>query len=785
MKKIGLKLRRLIQVALVSAALLLTLLLLDALYPPNLSKLNDSASVVSDVNGRPLRAFANSQGIWRYPTTNKEVSAYYLQALFNYEDRYFYQHPGVNPFAMIRAVAQAIYYGRVVSGGSTITMQVARLLHPNKRTVAGKIYQMGRALQLEWRYDKDTILDMYLNIAPFGGPIEGIAAASYVYFDKPASELTPNEAALLAVLPQSPSRFRPDRYPQRALKARNKLLSRLQTFKVWDDELIATLKQDPIYADYFPNPRLAPLLSRRLRKTHGGAQVKTFINANIQEQLEYLLKSYVHTLSAHTSGAIMVMHAQTGEVVSYLGSADFNNNKRGGHVDMINAIRSPGSTLKPFVYGAAIEQGLIHEQSLLQDVPVLKGSYRPTNFSGGFSGPVSVKEALLRSLNLPVLQVLNHSSVDALAARLNNGGLALHWPKHAKANKALILGGVGIRLEKLVSAYSSLLNQGQAVTPRFIKDSKHQQQFLLTPESAWIVQNILRQQKIPGRISEQLVNRDDGLSNNNIGWKTGTSYGYRDAWVIGYSGPYIIGVWIGRPDAKPVFNRDGSSNTGSSNALPLFLQVAAHFNQSFIPVQPNTVSQQTTCWPGGKTLAQTTPSNCMVRQQSWLVQQLAPPTLSSLQASDPKMLRVNYWREPNGERASTLCASEKATAYMQQLWPPALNAWLKPQWQRDALLPTLSDSCRDNHIEKGRLLITSIKPNSHFVRRKGDTTLTIPFAVNDNNADILWFLNGQLLNPKADNTSHKMSHDFTQAGKYQLLALDKQGRIDRVNFLVQ
>jgi len=758
-------------IALLLVAMALSLVVLDWAFPPNLSKVRDQATVVSDNSGRPLRAFANSQGVWRYPTTVDNVSPYYLQALFNYEDRYFYYHPGVNPLAMIRAVAQAIYYQKAVSGGSTITMQVARLLHPNQRTIAGKLYQMLRAFQLEWRFSKTEILNLYLNIAPFGGPIEGVEAASYVYFDKSANELTPNEAALLAVLPQSPSRFRPDRYPTRAFKARNKLLKRLKTFEVWDDKLIATLLKEPIYADYFPNPRSAPILARRLKQQYPNAHIRTFIDGDLQEQLEDQLNSYALSLPNQASAAAMVMEANTGKVIAYLGSSNFDDIARAGQVDMIRAIRSPGSTLKPFIYGAAIEEGLIHEHSLLQDVPLIKGSYRPRNFSGGFSGPVSVKQALLRSLNVPVVQVLNHSSASAFSARLNNGGLTLHWPIGAKPNAALILGGVGVRLENLVSAYSALINQGQAVTPRYSEHDPLKQQFLLEPESAWIIQNILRQQRLPNRVSA-LLNRNAQPQLPNIGWKTGTSYGFRDTWVIGFSGPYIIGVWTGRPDAKPV-----SENSGSEHALPLFLRIANHLPALFQPKQPPNVSIDATCWPGGQLKQYTLVHNCQQQFDSHLYNQLAPPTLT-IATNQPEQHLVKYWQEPDKTRATLLCASSKAVPFSQQLWPKALESWLKTAWHRTSLLPKFSKACQQERvIGQQHLKIISIKPGSHFVRRSVTANLTLTFNTDNKEADISWFLNGQLLKGN--------TYLFNQAGRYQLLALDELGRVDSVNFVVE
>jgi len=767
-----------------SVVIVSTLLILDTVAPLDLSKLNDSVTVVSDSSGRPLRAFANHEGIWRYRVTAKDVSPFYLQALFNYEDRHFYQHPGVNPFAMIRAVAQAAYYGKAISGGSTITMQVARLLHPNRRTVSGKIYQMLRAFQLEWHFNKADILDMYLNIAPFGGPIEGVQTASYVYFDKPAIELNRNEAALLAVLPQSPTRYRPDRYPERAKQARDKLLNRLDTFGVWPGQTIATLQQEPIYTEYFPHPNIAPLLSRRLvqqqKRTRNSAQLRgkktglvsrdinTFIDGNIQEQLEQQLRQYINAQPAKASAAIMVMHAQSGQVKAYLGSADFNSNARAGHVDMIKAIRSPGSTLKPFVYGDAIEQGIIHEQSLLHDSPVIKGSYRPTNFSGGYSGPVSTSQALLRSLNLPVLQVLNYGSADALAARLNNAGLSLHWPKHATPNKALVLGGVGTKLEDLVSAYSALINHGQAVTPRYQVKSPLQSHFLLAPESAWIIQNILRQQKQPGRISEQLSPHN----NNNMGWKTGTSYGHRDAWVIGFSGPYIIGVWVGRADAMAL-----SNNTGSTNALPLFMQVASHFNQQFVPSKPATVTQHDICWPNGLKRSQTAIDNCLIKKSAWLYQGLTPATLAAMSPQLSNTLTLNFFQEPDGSRANVLCASDAAKLTTLALWPPALNSWIARKWQNSMRLPTMFGACKVQKLLLEPLQITSIKPLTSFIRRD-NKPLYISLTANQSSTELSWFLNGKLLT-----SSTELYLD--RSGTYQLLVLDQLGRVDQLSFVVE
>jgi len=382
------------------------------------------ATVVTAADGTPLRTFADRNGIWRYPVALSQVSPLYRQALIGYEDRWFYRHPGVNPLAMARAMWQDLRAGRVVSGGSTLTMQVARLIDPHDRTIPGKLKQIFRALQLEYHWRKDEILTYYLNHAPFGGTIEGVQAAALTYLGKDAGELSHAEAAMLAVLPQAPSRLRPDRFPSRARQARDKVLKRLERLGIWSAETVADARQETVFADRYFAPRTCPLLARRLHEAHPGREVlQTFIDATLQRQLAALARQYAFRLPPTDSVAIVVADNRTLAVKAYVGSADFDDDARFGQVDMITAIRSPGSTLKPFLYGASLDAGLIHSQSLLTDAPRLGGSYRPGNFTRGFSGPVSATEALQRSLNVPAVQLLEAYGPQALADRLRNAGL--------------------------------------------------------------------------------------------------------------------------------------------------------------------------------------------------------------------------------------------------------------------------------------------------------------------------------------------------------------------------
>ncbi|WP_249360374.1 penicillin-binding protein 1C, partial [Citrobacter sp. wls707] len=420
----------------------------DKIWPLPLHEV-DPARVVVAHDGTPLWRFADADGIWRYPVTIDEVSPRYLQALINYEDRWFWKHPGVNPFSVLRAAWQDLSSGRVVSGGSTLTMQVARLLDPHPRTFGGKFRQLWRALQLEWHLSKRDILTLYLNRAPFGGTLQGVGAASWAYLGKSPAQLSYSDAALLAVLPQAPSRLRPDRWPERAEAARNKVLERMAIQGIWSAKQVQESREEPVWLAPRQMPQLAPLFSRMMLGKSRSDKIVTTLDAGLQRQLEELAQNWKGRLPARSSLAMIVVDHTDMSVRGWVGSVDMNDDSRFGHVDMVNAIRSPGSVLKPFIYGLALDDGLIHPASLLQDVPRRTGDYRPGNFDSGFHGPVSMSEALVRSLNLPAVQVLEAYGPKRFAASLRNVGLPLYLPAGAAPNLSLILGGAGARLDDM------------------------------------------------------------------------------------------------------------------------------------------------------------------------------------------------------------------------------------------------------------------------------------------------------------------------------------------------
>ncbi len=474
----------------------LAVLAADKIWPLPLREVEPARVVVAH-DGTPLWRFADAEGIWRYPVTIEEVSPRYLEALIHYEDRWFWKHPGVNPFSVLRAAWQDLTAGRVISGGSTLTMQVARLLDPHPRTFGGKFRQLWRAFQLEWHLSKRQILTLYLNRAPFGGTLQGIGAASWAYLGKPPARLSYSEAALLAVLPQAPSRLRPDRWPERAQAARNKVLERMATQGVWSQKQVRESREEPIWLAPRQMPQLAPLFSRMMLNKSKSDKIVTTLDAGLQRQLEELADNWKGRLPARSSLAMIVIDHTDMSVRGWVGSADLNDDARFGHVDMVSAIRSPGSVLKPFVYGLALDDGLIHPASLLQDVPRRTGDYRPGNFDSGFHGPISMSEALIRSLNLPAVQVLEAYGPKRFAAKLRNAGLPLYLPTGAAPNLSLILGGAGARLEDMAAAYSAFARHGRAGKLRLQPGDPLVERPLFSAGAAWIVRRIMADEAQP------------------------------------------------------------------------------------------------------------------------------------------------------------------------------------------------------------------------------------------------------------------------------------------------
>lgn len=523
-----------------------------------------SAEVV-DREGRLLRPFALPDGRWRLAAGVGDVDPRLVAMVLAYEDRRFEQHGGVDLLALLRAAGQAAASARVVSGGSTLTMQVARLTQPPRaRTLAAKLAQMRRALELEARLSKDEILGLYLTLAPYGGNIEGVRAASLSYFGKEPKRLTLGEAALLVALPQSPETRRPDRFAARARAARDRVLDRLLTQGVLSADEVRVAKAEPVPAARRPLPQLAPHLSEEMIAERPGLSRHVLaLDAPLQERLEDLLRERTKALGRGLSAAVVVMDNDSAEVRAYVGSADFADRARSGEVDLARAVRSPGSTLKPFIYALAFEDGIAHPETLIEDRPARFGAWRPENFDRTFQGTLSVRKALQMSLNVPAVRLLDAVGPQRLASRLQQAGARLELPPGAAPALPMGLGGVGIRLIDLTMLYAALARGGEAHPPVFRRDgavlAAPRRAVLVDQVAAWYVGQCLLGTPAP-----------ENALGGRIAFKTGTSYGYRDSWAVGFDGRRTVGVWVGRPDGQAV-----PDLTGRAAAAPLLFDAFA------------------------------------------------------------------------------------------------------------------------------------------------------------------------------------------------------------------
>ena len=573
--------RRRLGIKLAAASAAAGLLLLAALAtwtislgPLPLAQAKEVSTTVVDRNGKLLRAYAMADGRWRLPVDAKTgVDPGYLKLLLAYEDRRFRSHSGVDPLALGRAALQLASRGHIVSGGSTITMQLARLLEPRRaRSVHAKLRQMVRALEIERQLTKDQILDLYLTMAPYGGNLEGIRAASIAYFGKEPKRLSLAEAALLVALPQSPETRRLDRHPGAARAARDRVLDRMVAEHRISEEDAAQARAVPVPRLRKPMPILAPhSADQATTLVKDTPVIRLTLEAGLQKVLEALARDRATALGPNISVGILAVDNASGDVLARVGSPDYFDDKRAGQVDMTRAVRSPGSTLKPFIYGLAFEDGFVHPESLIDDRPIRFCSYAPENFDMTFQGTVPVRKALQLSLNVPAIALLDRVGASRLSSRLKQAGVNLVLPKDEAPGLAMGLGGVGVTLQDLVQAYSGLARLGNVGPLREIvsaTDETRDPLRLMDPVAAWQVGNVLLGTPPP-----------ENAPHNRIAFKTGTSYGYRDAWSVGFDGRMTIGVWVGRPDGAPV-----PGLVGRTAAAPILFDAFARTGKLPVPL---------------------------------------------------------------------------------------------------------------------------------------------------------------------------------------------------------
>jgi len=546
-------------------------------YEANLGQINfaaETSTVVVDRNGALLRAFTLADGRWRLPATAHEVDPRYLAMLVACEDRRFYDHAGVDPRALLRAAGQWLMSGHVVSGGSTLSMQVARLIEPRgERTLSAKLRQIARAYEIEAAVGKMGVLDRYLTLAPFGGNLEGVRAASLAYFGKEPKKLALAEGALLVALPQSPEARRPDRGSDAARAARNRVLDRVAVLGLIRADEAAAAKREPVPTARRPMPQLAPHAAEEATAADARAKlIRLSIDARLQAKLEALAKESVARLGPKLSAAIVVIDNASGEIRARVGAADFNDESRSGAVDMSRAPRSPGSALKPFIYALAFEEGIAHPETVLFDRPARYGAYAPENFDLGFQGAITARKALQMSLNLPAIELLADVGPTTFLARLHSAGAEVALPKDAPIGLAIGLGGLGVTLTDIARLYAGFARSGEApaLVERLGAPPIMEAKRVTDPVAAWYVADILRGAPPPANALR-----------GRIAFKTGTSYGFRDALAVGFDRKTTVAVWVGRPDNGPT-----PGLIGREAAAPILFDAFERLGRDVEPIRP-------------------------------------------------------------------------------------------------------------------------------------------------------------------------------------------------------
>jgi penicillin-binding protein 1C len=552
----------------VLAGIFLVFLVVDRILPP--LKPESFSPVVLDRDGKMLSAYLNEEDIWRIKTNKNEVSPYFLKAILQKEDKYFYYHPGVNLVAIVKAVFNNTFKSERRTGASTITMQVVRMQQPKKRTYLAKLTEILRAVQLELHYSKDEILEMYLNLIPYGSNIEGIKTASLIYLNKHPSRLSLAEAVMLSIIPNKPNLLKAGKITPELNSFNVKWLNFYGRKGIFSKAEVEIAQSEKVALKRRTLPRNAPHFSLMLSQNSKAPYINSTVVLGVQRSVEQSVRSHlekVRQLGLQNAMA-MVIDNQTMEVIAYVGSAEFDDKKDGGQVDGIQAVRSPGSTLKPFLYGKAIEAGLLSSKTVMYDIPTDFAGFTPTNFSNNFQGQVTMREALQQSLNIPAVEILHEYGVRNFIEDLKKTGFSSIKQNEDQLGLSLILGGCGVKMNEMVSLYAAMANYGNLQTIKYTKsDTRRSAVAVLDSSAAYIIANVLSGIQRPDFPN----NFDFTYKLPKIAWKTGTSFGKRDAWAIGYNPNYTIGVWLGNFSGVGV-----PQLSGAEVATPLLFSL---FNQ--------------------------------------------------------------------------------------------------------------------------------------------------------------------------------------------------------------
>lgn len=752
---------------------LVSAFILDRLFPFPVDRLEPAPSTrVLDRNGKPLRYFLAPDGMWRFPVTLDEVSPDLVTALIHSEDRHFRHHPGVNPLAVIRAMWSNLRHGRVVSGASTIPMQVARMADPHPRTFGAKLMEALRALQLSAHYSKEQILTWYVNLAPFGGNVVGVGAASWQYFGKKPDALSLGEIALLSVLPRSPSRYNPLKNPEAALRVRNQVLKRFARDGVFSEARIAESQSRPLLASRAAVPQAAPHFCRWLRsRLPEQAVLRSSLDKRMQGIVESAIASRLEELrrAAIGSVAVVVLHTRTREILAYAGSPDFWDTARQGQVDNALSRRSPGSTLKPFLYALAFDQGHLAPGSILLDVPTDFGGYMPENYGQDFQGLISARMALATSLNVPAARLLARCGLAPFHDLLRRGGLTTLDRPAAHYGLSLALGGCEVRLLELVNLYATLGAGGEYRPVRPLAGGdRHGGTQIISPEASAMVLDILAATRRP----EMSDSWEFTVGAPAVAWKTGTSFGHRDAWAAGLSQELAIGVWAGNPDGSQCKNISGTLHAG-----PLLFDL-------FRMLSPGTTSLPRFAAPALRRIPVCALSGHRPGPAcpTTLTQAIAGVTSLPVCALHKRIfVDLETGLRLHGDCLLNRTAREETAL----IWPAELVAYRMAQGAPLPGLPKVHPDCPDVPEEKGPLIQSPSARTPYLIRPDAPPEfqrLALVAAPGTGAAVHYWYVDGRYVGHASPETPCFVT---LEPGRHSASVTDDLGRGSQIHFVVR
>jgi penicillin-binding protein 1C len=763
--------RRLLAFAVAVIAILLTSNYL--LFPLPKTRLFKPHSVfVYSREGQLLSRFTSTDQFWRKPVTLDEISPLLVKCVIESEDRWFYYHPGLNPVSLISAGIDNIRAGKYVRGGSTITMQIARMMEPKERTLTAKCIEILRAFQLEWTYSKDELLALYFNLAPYGGNIEGIGAAAQLYFGKAPTDLTLSECALLTAVPASPNRFRPDRNDSTSRDKRNGILSVLLSRMLIDSAAYQQAVEEEMPLARLQASSVAPhFCQTAAQRTPDEPVIHSSISYNLQITCERMARMHQDRLrqSGIHNLSIVVIDNQSGEVRAMVGSADFTDRVHHGQVNGALAPRSPGSALKPFVYGIGFDKGIISPALMLEDLPINYSGYVPENFDEEYHGLVSVREALSQSLNVPAVNLASQLGLGEVHSLLRQGGITTLTKPWTAYGLPLVLGSGEVNLLELTNLYAMLARGGEYKPYSFYtKDSLHQSARLLSPSASWLITDILTDLKRP----DLPTSWEFTVDMPRVAWKTGTSYGRKDAWAVGYNPEYTIGVWAGN------FSAEGSiSLVGAEVAAPLMLNLFGQLyskKQSPWFTKPEAVVNQNVCVASGMLSG----DDCETKLPDYRIEGVTNTLLCTVH----EILLVD---KSTGYQLCTYCRhGRKTRAKVVEHWPPRQAAWFASRGTAP-IIPPHNPACRGNVGGDSPVIVSPENGSSYTLRAQtpGKYQQLLLEATGSADSRVLhWFLDGALL---SKTESGGKAFCSPRRGLHQLVCVDSYGRSSKISFKVE